>query len=280
MKETNVDVLAPHVQAMEASWDSLCPDMREQIFALLSLLDLGGAAPVSREFSAAYKARLSAAHPAAVEAGVSAFGEAFLRKLTTQIVGPCSGAYLMYSKGADVNWSMSYDATEASSDSWARLLHTWGGFPWPPLYDYCGRPSRDYHVFSEITPECPSFSIRCVKQRGALRVTVICDSAHCREAAGAVAAVCDYLEPELEWSVPRRYGKPLKAALVFQFTHHKGAAVAGYLRQAELNGIAAALLPLSELVDIKRVSWSLPHRAEQPGVAAPSLWQLQAICQE
>jgi hypothetical protein len=193
---------------MAASWDSLCPDMKEQIFAPLSLLDLGRAAPTCQDFRAAYKARVSAAHPAAVEAGVSLFGEAFLRELSIQMLGQSRRVQLFARGGVDVDWWITPSVYD--------LLEHRKGFSWS--HYYYGRLQDSFHRFPQMVPDCPTFTIHCVKQGPALRVTVRCDSAHCRQAAGAFAAgafaaVCEYLQPEVGGSTPRRCAKPLKAVI-------------------------------------------------------------------
>jgi hypothetical protein len=71
---------------MAAGWDDLCNNVKEKIFALLTLHELARAASISPDFRQASMARLSAAHPAAVELGVRWFGEAYLRAHATVIL--------------------------------------------------------------------------------------------------------------------------------------------------------------------------------------------------
>jgi hypothetical protein len=251
----------PLVQRVAASWDSLCPDLKEQIFAPLSLPDLGRAAPISRDFRAAYKARLSTAHPAAVDAGISLFGEKFLRDLSTQIIIHARRVHLMYRGGGDVRWCLShcspYDGYSNPRCSYpGRSLFCWA--------DYFGLPKCTHPESPQIVcpHNCPSFSVRCVKQGCALHIKVSCFSAQCREAAAAVAAVCGYLHGEVGSSTPRRCRKPLKPALFFNVYERDPARVGARPSEGEVSGVVTALLPLSSMVDIRRISWALLNRPE------------------
>jgi hypothetical protein len=249
--------------------------MKELIFAPLSLRELGRAAPTCQDFRAAYTARLSAAHLAAVEAGFSCFGEAFLRELSIQILGHARRSHLMFRGGGDVGWCLShrqqYNGYSESSDGpgYPQVRLSWWN-------DYYGRPERTCPEFPQIAGACPSFSVACVKQGRILRVTANCYSGHRRQVAGAVAAVCGYLEREVGGSTPARCGKPLKPALVFDIYERDPFKVGGRPSEGEIIGVVAALLPLSKVVDIERISWSLPYR---PGlVAVASFTQFLAMC--
>ncbi len=184
---------ALHLQAMAASWDSLCCNMTDKIFGCLSLLDLGRAAPTCRDFRAAYKACLSAAHLPAVEAGVSCFGEAFVNKLSRKIWSDAVLFQLLSPgkyRGIDVDWYISHDAPAGGYSDKPGWLSPRRGLTRARWCENGYKPSY-FKEFPQMPPGCPSFGIHCVKEDHALRVTVSCFSSHCQETAGALAAVCE-----------------------------------------------------------------------------------------
>jgi hypothetical protein len=270
---------------MAASWDSLCGNMREQVFAALSLLDLGRAAPTCRDFRAAYKARLSAAHAVAVERAVSYFGEAFLRGHSTLIYRVSRGLELFSGtryRGQDLRFYMSRDGTLSKTcpdpfDGPCPLLVVcWGS------YDQKGRSRRGFTVFTELTEhEDPCyFSIYCLKEPGRLRIDVRCGMTQCREAAGAFAAICKYLPAEAGSASRRRRGTALIPPIVLGFRQSSKDVEGAYPSGSDVNGIAAALLPLSHVVEIERASWCfINHYITPPPLINASIWNLQSTCQ-
>jgi hypothetical protein len=187
------EALSSHVQAMAASWDSLCPEMREQVFAALSLLDLGRAAPTCRDFRAAYTARLSAAHPAAVDAGVSFFGEGFLRAHSRLLS--------RFSRGLDVFSGCDFSARSVQDfhilgDGTVQVHRDLTGVSGRPASvvnqygAYCKRLGVRPHLFDVGPPgygdPCPYFGQACHSEGGHLHIRLACEPEHCAQAARGV----------------------------------------------------------------------------------------------
>jgi hypothetical protein len=271
------------VQAMTAGWDSLCPDMMGQIFAALSLLDLGRAAPTCRGFRAAFKARLSAAHPAAVEAGVSLFGEAFLRAHSTLLLRMSTGLDLL--SGAefscrqsrrfhilpDGTYQLSYDhpgggarptscvAQVGRCDN--RVVHA-QCFSAMPCSDTLGVPYRHPN---------PYFALACKVGVGYVCICVACEMAYCGQTVGAVAAICgEYLRESGTWSGAQ------EVAVQFVFKRrplpHSALPTA-----AQLDEIAAAMLPLSRMFRAMAFFLVTPG---QTAIAHGNLGKLETVCRE
>jgi hypothetical protein len=206
---------SPLVQAMAASWDSLCPDMREQVFAAVGLLDLGRAAPTCRDFRAAYKARLSAAHPAIVGKAVSSVGEAFLKAHSTVMsrlsrdLGPFAGEeylgqdHFFYKWGDGTLTKQRPDCADGVAVGLCRR-ELWSQFLGPGLrYVSLQRPTG---------PKGMSLRAQCVLKSRALHIIAACDTTNCREAAGELAAVCKYILVEEGGSSSAGHGKALHLA--------------------------------------------------------------------
>jgi hypothetical protein len=262
------------VQAMAASWDSLCPEMRGHVFAALSLLDLGRAAPTCRDFRAAYTARLSAAHPAAVEAGVSRYGAAFLRTHGIVILRLLRGVDLFSGGsrregvvrilhdgtlrlGYPSYWGIARHGTVIVQDSYRpvpiplvqehfnvrdRWSHPerYGGWPW----QFYAGPASDC--------EGPSLSYTCYLAGEYLCIDMSCGIAQCREAAGALVAICKHVQAVSRLSARISQGPDVKLAVQViigsstSLQHHVD------LSEARLDGIAAAFLPLSKVIHVLR----------------------------
>ncbi len=253
--KTVPQVVHLHVQAAVASWDSICPDMKELIFAPLSLRDLGRAAPTSRDFRAAYKARLSAANPAAVAEAVSWFGEAFLRTHATLIlrlfsgVDPFSG-----SEGAEEHSLFHILASDGTlGRGWAQRNTRQhlsqntrvGSGSFEYIADYRRIRSPTLHP----QPEFCSFELACDYRAGDyMFIHVLCRIAHCWKVAGAIGAICEYLLADPEWSARQEECDARQIVVRFPFKCTPGEKVAnGNWSGTQVHDIAAATLPLTQL---------------------------------
>jgi hypothetical protein len=276
------------VQVMMASWGSLCGNMREQVFATLSLLDLGRAAPTCRDFRAAYKARLSAAHPAIVQKAASGIGEAFLRRHGTVM--------LRLSRGLDLVSGGKYRGPNP-------FFYTLGNRtlvkhrPDPVNRFWKPAPKEGFaSLWGDITPgvravevlrlngpQCEGLQLRCVFESRTLRILAECQGTkHYAEAAGELAFICQYILVERARSSCRGRGEGFELALDFVFDVQGRSENGGWSAvEAELDGIAAALLPLSRVVRIRLMACSNPTEmftSDRVYGQLPSLGKLQAIC--
>ncbi len=275
------------MQAVAGSWDSLCLDTREQVFAALSLLDLGRAAPTCRDFRAAHKARLSAAHPAAVEAGVSLFGEAFLRAHSTLLSrfsrrmdvfsgGAFSGGFvpefhILGNGKVQLHSSPAVDGRHPAS----RVVEYWRYSK-----QHGTRPYLTIVGPLDSADPSPYFGLTCRLGGGYLHICVACDPQHCTQAAGAFAAVCEYLQADQAWLSRQGQDDAWKVAVEFAFTDAETrwpTPLVGHPTAAQVVDIAAAVLPLSHLAESMTFFLSPPDQPDQPLVVS-SLGKLEILC--
>jgi hypothetical protein len=277
------DMHGPLVQAMEESWGSLCCNMMDNIFVSLSLLDLWRAAPTCRDFRAAYKARLSVEHRIAVAKAVPCFGGAFLQALGTLIFRLSNGMDLISGeryRGLDPNFYMSCAGAFAQSpDAYTLGWRSPSRVSCWKTPDSDGFFERKFVVIIERGFVRPALTIHCVRRFRQVHIVVGCEPAHCREAARAVAAVLTHLHVESTSTACRKWGKPLKYAIVFNLAERRATDFVDRPSEADVSGIVAALLPLSTLVEIEQVSWLFRNHFYDNGILSrASLWKLQAMC--
>jgi hypothetical protein len=259
--------------------------------AALSLLDLARAAPTCRDFRAAYQARVSAAHPAAVEKAVSGLGDAFLKSHVTLV--------LRLAMGLDLFSGGRFLGRDSDSRYLGSAFYIHGDgtlaemLPGEYRPEVClARVSHDAlchgdHAFAvdRITkPKCISLRIwsgiwRVMgpgfpRTRGSdeVRITWWCQASDCQEAAGELAALCRYVQAEQE-----RCGEAFKLTAEFIIGSSRAFVNVGFPSELDLDGIAAALLPLSQLVRIRLWTWSTSS-SRGHCVQLPSLGKLQAMC--
>jgi hypothetical protein len=242
-----------------------------------------------RDFRAAYKARLFAAHPAAVELGVSWFGKAYLRAHSTVVLRLLSGLDLFTGDtvtGRPCSFYILEDGTLETSQYWctgASLVTIVSEQKPDPT-----RPgARGFYAARVPDPHGrvrPSFVLECSMHDGDVSIAVSCNGVRCREAAGALAAICQYIQAHIQaeigcdgqaktgwdiggqtgWSSPGSSGSnlgPGKAvsltSLSFSIVQNRRRDL-GPVSRGVLRDLAIALLPLSEVVQGKLSHWACP----------------------
>lgn len=257
------------VQTQMAPWDALPPEMKDTVFATLSLLDLGRAAPTCREFRAAYKARLAAANAATVQKAAACVSEAVLRAHSTLILRLFWGVDLF--SGGDFG-GMRYKAFDILDDGTygvgsrphlqrplpvSRVFEN--QFSPPPMILPDGK--RRVHRSYDTRPQCftasppwnvgyhPRFALECYSAGEYICIHVWCRILEFREAAAALALTFKYIEADSGRPAGRQQRQALKLAVQFKFCVDESSPLSD-LSVAHLDDIAAALLPLFPLLRV------------------------------
>lgn len=278
-----------------ATWDALPPEMKDSVFAALTLLDLGRAAPTSREFRAAYQARLAAAHAAVVQKGTSYYGEAFLEAHSTVILRLFWGLDLFsggtYGGQRRHGFHILKDGTLKhghppeglflrSSLVFERIL-----IRPTPIIITDGNKEVDHlgdmrpHCFRTVPPigfcRHSFFRLVCYPAGEYMCVHMLCRISECEAAAGALAVMCKHIKAHCGGPATQQ-GQLLKLAVQLEIGVNGYRSRSDLLSEAQGEAIAAALLPLFPLIQVLKFLYLPP---EMKVLECASLGKLQDIIQ-